>query len=271
MSVIVSCAQMQPILFDVEENRRKMVDFVERINEGNPNTDLIIFPELITSGYECGSEFNNLAESFASGETCKIMKSCAEKTNTVLIYGFPERDGDSIYNSAAVIDRNGETAGVYRKVHLFDSERMYFKAGNDYPLIDTSIGRLGIMICWDTAFPEVARIYALKGAELLAVSTNWEKPYTGDWDLITRARAFDNTLFLAAANRIGEDKSLGFFGRSKIIDPLGNVVKSLDKEEEGFLSAELDLTLSGDLRKEYYTFFRDRRPETYAELVKTDF
>jgi predicted amidohydrolase len=279
MKVNVSCVQMEPIRFDFASNLKKMVNFIENVMIEHPKTNLIVFPELITSGYECGEEFQNLAERVSDGESIKVVSKLAKKYNVHIIYGFPEKDEfieDVIYNASAFINNNGEVLGTYRKVHLFASEKEFFRAGCEYPIFDTSIGKIGIMICWDTAFPEVARIYALQGAELIAISTNWEKPYLenietnnqDDWDLITRARAFDNCLYLAAANRIGSDEALGFFGRSKIVGPTGIPIKELNEEIEGAIFAELDYSKIPLLRSAYYTFFEDRRPDTYGLITK---
>jgi predicted amidohydrolase len=271
MKVNVACVQMQPKRFDVETNLSKMQGFIEQIMEEKPKTELIVFPELITSGYECGKEFQNLAETVPHGQSMKIIGELAKKYQVHIVYGFPERDPyvtDVLYNSAALIDSNGEVMGVYRKVHPFDTEKQYFRAGCGYPLFNTPIGKIGIMICWDTAFPEVARSYALQGADLIVISTNWEKPYEADWDLITKARAFDNVIYIAAANRIGHDETLGFFGRSKIMGPLGVPIAELNEEVEGVISAELDYSVPLRLKHEYYTFFKDRRPDTYDLLVK---
>lgn len=271
MKIKVACVQMLPKLFDVKYNIEKMSNLITKVVENNNKIDLIVFPELITSGYECGNEFQNLAETVEDSQSIKIIGDLAKKFNTTIVYGFPERDNilkDILYNSSVCIDNNGNVAGVYRKVHLFDTEKKYFRAGCDFPIFNTSFGKIGIMICWDTAFPEVARTYCLKGAELLVVNTNWEKPYSQDWDLVTRARAFDNCMYLVAANRIGYDKELGFFGHSKIINPVGKILKELNEEVEGIISEELDLELPKKLRSEYYTIFKDRRPELYNELVK---
>ncbi|KZL89018.1 carbon-nitrogen hydrolase family protein [Clostridium magnum] len=270
MNVKVACVQMEPKLYDVKANIEKMCDFIHQVMDKDKDTDLIVFPELITSGYECGREFQNIAETAPGGESMKVIGELAKKYGTNIIYGFPERDEnmkDVLYNSSVYINRNSEVSGIYRKVHLFDTEKSYFRAGCDFPVFDTDFGKIGVMICWDTAFPEVARSYSLKGADLLVVNTNWEKPYSEDWDLITRARAFDNCMYLVAANRIGTDRSLGFFGHSKIIDPIGKPIKELNEEVEGIISAQLDLDLPRRLRAEYYTFFRDRRPELYKSLV----
>ena len=279
MKVTVTCVQMEPVLGGFHKNLEKMCVFIEQAMCENPQTNLIVFPELSTTGYECGKDFQSLAEIVPDGLSMKIIGALAKEYQVHIVYGFPERDGDQqdvLYNSAVLIDDTGIVKGVYRKVHLFAKEKDYFKAGDTYPVFDTSLGNLGIMICWDTAFPEVARSLALKGADLLIVPTNWEKAYLTsvdtknqkDWDLVTRARAMDNCMYLVSANRIGLDQTIGFFGRSNIIGPTGDAITELLVEEEGLISAELDYSLPAQLRTEYYTFFEDRRPDTYLELTK---
>ncbi|MFT8887187.1 MAG: carbon-nitrogen hydrolase family protein [Ethanoligenens sp.] len=271
MKLQVACVQMEPVLCQVDVNLAKMTAHIETVMREEPQTKLIVFPELITSGYECGTEFRRLAETVPYGASMKCIGDCAKKFGVNVIYGFPERDPllpDVLFNSVVFIDAQGKAAGCYRKVHLFDTEKQFFRAGCTYPVLDTEFGKIGMMICWDTAFPEVARSYALQGAQLLTVSTNWEKPYAADWDLVTRARAFDNISYLISANRIGFDQTLGFFGRSKIVSPLGAPIAELNEEREGFISAELDTDLPLRLKQEYYTIFKDRRPDTYGEVAK---
>lgn len=280
MKVTVTCVQMEPALRAYQKNLDKMCAFVKDVMNTNPKTNLIVFPELITSGYECGKDFRSLAETVPDGNSMKVIGRLAKEYQVHIVFGFPERDRDErdvLYNSSVLIDEAGEVKGVYRKVHLFASEKEFFRAGCYYPVFDTAIGKLGLMICWDTAFPEVARSLALKGAELLIVSTNWEKPYLTsivtknqqDWDLVTRARAFDNCIYLVSANRIGFDETLGFFGRSNIIGPTGETLAELLEEVEGTITAELDYSVPILLRQEYYTFFKDRRPDTFEEITKT--
>ncbi|MBE6046194.1 MAG: carbon-nitrogen hydrolase family protein [Clostridiales bacterium] len=283
---IVSCVQMKPELGNIEYNVNKMENYIRDIMKDNPDTKLIVFPELITSGYEGEPElFQELAETLPSGYSLDRISALAREYQVNIIYGMPERDPlypDVLYNAAVIIDSKGTPLGTYRKVHPFADEKRWCRAGCDFPVFETEIGRIGIMICWDTAFPEVARCLALNGAELLVVSTNWEDPYEepwnpadgvnkheNDWDLMTRARAFDNTLHLVAANRIGGDGGvLTFFGRSKIIDPRGNVIEALDRREEGVISADLDLSLTRKHRETYYCFLKDRRPDAYKEVTR---
>ena len=273
MKISVSCAQLLPKLGDRAANLEKMSAYVEQIMAEKPGTNLIVFPELMTSGYEGTPEmFQELAETLPNGESMQVMGALAKKHHVHIIYGLPERDPvltDVLYNAAVLINSDGIAVGTYRKVHPFADEKRWCRAGCEVPVFDTEIGKIGIMICWDTGFPEIARGCALKGADLLVVSTNWEDPYADDWDLITKARAFDNTLHLVAANRIGDDgKTLSFFGHSKIMGPTGREIAALDERKEGYISAELDLSLTQKERARYYTFFKDRRPEVYTEIVK---
>lgn len=286
MKIRVACVQMEPRIGELEYNISKMEENVRKTMKENPDTKLIVFPELITSGYEGTPEmFQELAETLPSGPSLDKMSALAKEYGVHIVYGLPERDSvhtDVLYNAAVLIDSKGQALGTYRKVHPFADEKRWCRAGAGCPVFDTEIGRIGIMICWDTAFPEVARCLAVNGADLIVVSTNWEDPYEeewdisdginkheADWDLITRARAFDNTLHLVAANRIGDDGGvLSFFGRSKILDPRGNEIAALDKREEGIISAEIDLDETLRQRELYYTFFKDRRPDAYGEVTK---
>jgi len=272
MIVTISIIQMEPILGDKKKNLGKIEEFIKRALKQEKSTDLIILPELITTGYECGDQFYELAEKFPDGESIRLVSRLAKNYKTHIMFGFAEEDSSMkgvLYNSVAFVDNAGNPIGVYRKVHLFGQEMVYFRPGFKYPLFRTAIGNIGIFVCWDTLFPEVARIYAIQGADLLAIATNWEKPYEKEWDFMTSARAFDNTLHLAAANRIGHDKTLDFFGRSRILDPLGVVIRSIDEDVESIASATIDLDLTRRLRIEYWTQLRDRRPDTYGLLAET--
>ena len=268
MAVNVACIQFHPILGDVTQNLGKMKTLIEQVMAEKPDTDLIVLPELATTGYECGEDFSRLAETVGQGTSLTFMSRLAKRLRVKLVFGFAEREVDLLYNSAALIGEDGELIGVYRKVHLFDTEKRYFKAGDNYPVFETNIGHLAMMICWDAAFPEVARTYALKNADLLVIPTNWEKPYQDDWDLLTRARAFDNTIYVASANRVGPDVTLDWFGHSNIIDPQGKPLAQFNDEVEGYITATLDFGHARRLRASYYTFFKDRRPETYGQLTQ---
>jgi len=271
MKIRIAVVQLQPILNDPGKNLDVIKDYIQMIMTDHDETDLILFPELATTGYECGDRFYDFAEIFETGPTCEELGELASKHRVNIVYGFPEEDPHMkgvLYNSAGVIDRDGNPVGVYRKVHLFAGEKHFFRPGDSYPVYKLDFGKIGIMICWDTLYPEVARCIALQGADLLLIPTNWEHPYEDEWDFMTSARAFDNTLHLAAANRIGKDISLSFFGHSRILDPLGKKIQVLDEEKEGVLFAEIDLALTRKLRKEYWTQLSERRNDTFGILVK---
>jgi predicted amidohydrolase len=263
---------MKPETTQRDVNLAKMIGIVGSIMKERPKTNLIVFPELITSGYDCTKdEFTQLAELIPGGPSVTAMQDVCKKYAVHVVYGLPEQDpqlSGVLYNSAVFIDSRGVVLGGYRKAHPFGTEKQWCRQGSDLPVFETEFGKVGIMICWDAAFPEVARTFALKGADLLVVATNWEKPYSDDWDLLTKARAFDNTLHLVAANRIGDDRVLGFFGHSKIIDPVGKEIAALDEEKEGVIHAELDLSATARLRTDYYTIFKDRQPMIYGEITR---
>ena len=136
----------------------------------------MVFSELATTGYECGEKFKELAEVIDDkSETVQAFSKVALKHNIHIVLGMAERDANDpeiLYNSQLFISNKGEIIGTYRKIHLFDTEKDWFTAGTEYKVFDTEIGRIGLFICYDASFPEVSRILAIKGAELLVHSTN---------------------------------------------------------------------------------------------------
>jgi predicted amidohydrolase len=271
MKVNVACIQMKPVFCDKKKNVERMCDFIDKTMETYPNTQLIVFPELVTTGYECEDKFEILAENIYDEDafSVKIIREYARKYIVHIIYGFAEKceEVSKLYNSQILIDGQGEILGTYQKVHLFDTEKIWFYPGDKYQVFDTAIGKLGLFICYDASFPEVARILALKGADILVNSTNWEKPSVTDMDMIMSARALDNTTFLVCCNRVGIEKKLDFFGHSRIIDPLGRVVKKQDNEIEDIVHGELDFDYMEQVRNNYYTMLKERRPDTYGLLI----
>ncbi len=150
---------------------------------------------------------------------------------------------------------------------------MAFREGFKMPVIDTEIGKIGMMLGWDLAFPEVARSLALEGAELLCVMSNWETANMDEWKTYVRARAYENALYVAAANRVGEDVTMNFGGESLIVGPRGQVFASLEpdpetkKSAEGFCVARIDLDEVRKYREEFQTL-QARQPTVYRAVVK---
>lgn len=260
----IACVQFAPHLGDVEYNISTMCYWIDKIKQEHQDTDLILFPELATSGYDCTKEeFMAASEILGYGKVSEILGKKAREHRVYLALGYPEYADGELYNSMMLLDRDGGILGNYRKVHPFSSENLWCKKGDNYVVVETDFGKVGLMICYDTSFPEVARTLALRGAELLLVSTNWEKPYIYDWELVTASRAYDNIIPLASANRVGMDRTTSFFGHSKIVNPIGQTLAALNDEVEGYIWQEVNLDENKVYREGYYTVFADRRPETY--------
>ena len=273
--VTVATVQMKPKLGETEENLVKMSELVAKI-AGQQKVDLIVFPELITSGYECGVRFTDLAQR-VPGPTVNLMAQRAQEFGVHIAFGLPtkEKVESILFNSLVFIGPDGELIGEYRKVHLKGEERMAFRAGYRYLVFECQFGMVGLLTGYDLAFPEAARSLALEGAELLVVCANWEKPHRDEWRTYVLARAYENALFVAAANRVGDDVTYSFFGDSTIVGPRGQVFATLAGEvdpktsepAEGYCVARIDLTEVRQRREEFQTL-QNREPDSYKALVK---
>ncbi len=229
--ITVATVQMKPELGNSENNLVKMSDFVSKI-ASQQKVDLIVFPELITSGYELGVRFTELAQR-VPGPAINLMAQRAADAGVYIAFGLvtKEKVESILYNSAVLVGPEGELLGAYHKVHLRGEERMAFREGFKMPVVDTGeIGKIGLMLGWDLAFPEVSRSMTLDGAELLCVMANWETSYMDEWKTYVRARAYENAIFVAAANRVGNDVTMNFGGESMIVWPRGRVYASLESE-----------------------------------------
>jgi predicted amidohydrolase len=180
-----------------------------------------------------------------------------------------------LYNSAILVGPEGELLDVYNKIHLRGEERMAFREGFKLPVIETEVGNLGLMIGYDLAFPEVARSLALDGADVLCVVANWEAAQIDEWKTYVRCRAYENSVYVAAANRVGEDVTLTFGGESMVVGPRGQIYASLADETdpqtgaplEGFAVARIDLDQVRKFREEYQ-FIQNRQPAVYKSIVR---
>ncbi len=263
----VAVVQMNPLLADVGENLVRMSNFIEKICS-EQEVELVVFPELVTTGYECGVRFTDLAER-VPGPTVNLLAQRAAEFNTHIAFGMvTKKDVESIlYDAAILIGPDGELIGQYHKVHLRGEERLAFRAGYRYHVFETRFGQVGFVIGWDLAFPEVARSLALGGAELLVCCANWAQPDAEEWRTYVRARALENSLFVAAANRVGEEYTYAFFGQSMVVGPRGEVHVSVEEGIEGYGVARIDLN---DVRKnrEESQLLQCRQPRTYRAVVK---
>lgn len=223
-----------------------------------------MFPELATTGYSpslLGEQYYSLSET-ENEQTDKLFSQLSSKLNLVIICGFIERDDTTgkIYNSAGIWIPNRENwLAVYRKMHLFDNEKRWFTPGDSLPVFDIGICRIGIMICYDAGFPEVARILATKQADILFMPSAWLKQDKDIWYINTPCRALENTTHLVAVNRWGNKGDMNLFGGSRIIDPRGRVIANASEKAEDTLCYEIDLTMQKEIRKSL-KYLTDKKP-----------
>lgn len=272
--ITIATVQMKPALGEPEDNLVKMSDFVSKI-ASQQKVDLIVFPELVTSGYELGVRFTELAQR-VPGPSANLMAQRAGEFGVYIAFGMvtKEKVESVLFNSAILVGPDGEMLGSYNKVHLRGEERMAFREGYRLPVVETEIGSIGLMLGWDLAYPEVSRSMALDGAELLCVLANWETAQMEEWRTYVKARAFENSLYVAASNRVGDDVTLNFGGESMIVGPRGKVFASLDEKDpeknqprEGYAVARVDLDEVRKCREEFQTL-QTRQPTVYRSIVK---
>ncbi len=288
--VTIATVQFQPKLGEPEDNLVKMSDFVSKI-ASQQKVDLIVFPELVTSGYELGVRFTEVAQR-VPGPSINLMAQRAAEFGVYIAFGLvtKEKIESVIFNSAVLVGPDGELVGSYNKVHLRGEERMAFREGYRFPVFETEIGAIGLMVGWDLAFPEVARSLALDGAEILCALSNWETSHMEEYRTYIKSRAYENALFVASSNRVGEDVTINFGGESMIVGPRGKVhavvtaPKTTKKKEnsdkegetkkekpagppEGYAVARIDLD---DVRKnrEQFQMMQERQPTAYRTIVK---
>ncbi len=246
---------------------------------------LVLLPELFEGHYFCQVEDYenfNLAEEFSSSKTIKHFQEIAKECHMVLPISFFEKKGNCFYNSLAMIDSDGTIVGLYRKSHIPTGEcyeeKFYFTPGDTgFKVFKTSIGKIGVGICWDQWFPETARILALKGAEILLFPTAigsepvLDKDSKNHWQNVMKGHAAANIMPLLASNRVGieevKNSSMKFFGSSFISDQHGDFVKEMNREEEGMRVAEFDLKAIAEERYSWGVY-RDRRTDLYSPLLK---
>ncbi|HPC35650.1 MAG TPA: nitrilase-related carbon-nitrogen hydrolase [Candidatus Marinimicrobia bacterium] len=258
----IAVDQFAPIWGEINTN-------IENISQtiASQAADLWVLPELCTTGYLFSSvaELKTMAENVKEGATVQALSKLSRQHRTALVFGIAEKCGDQIFNSAVVLDR-GEICAVYRKVHLFNEEKKLFSAGTETPpVIEIQGVKVGVMICFDWFFPEMARTLALQGAQIIAHPANLVLPYCQTAML---TRSLENRVFTATANRIGSemlgDKKLTFTGKSQITNPRGALLGQLEADRPGILVRDIDpaealdksLTPLNDI-------FEDRRPEIY--------
>jgi predicted amidohydrolase len=272
--VVVAVAQVNPQLAKVADNLAMVEAWAERA--ADEGAQLVVFPECALTGYcfESRKEAIEVAEPADSKSAQRLAQLCASR-NLWLVVGTLERDGDRLFNAALLIGPDGLHA-VYRKVHLpcMGVDRFADAGDRPFQVHDTPVGRIGLHICYDAAFPEAARVMTLDGAEVLCLPTNWAEGARPIAEVIPRARALENRIYFVAANRIGEEGGFRFIGMSQIAAPSGAWLACSPEPVEALLVAELDLREARRKRLVHvpgrYEVDRigDRRPDFYRRLVQ---
>lgn len=273
--VTIAVVQMKPRLGDMEDNLIKMSEMIGKIC-AEQKIDLIVFPELVTTGAELGLRVTELAQR-APGPSVNIIAQRANEYGVHVAFGMitKERVESVLYNSAILVGPDGELLEVYNKIHLRGEERMAFREGFKLPVTDTEIGTIGLMIGYDLSFPEVARSLALDGAQIICVCANWEAVQIDEWKTYLRARAYENAVFMAGANRVGEDVTMTFGGESMVVGPRGEIHATMadDTDEEtgapneGYVVARIDLDEVRKYREEFQ-LIQNRQPTVYKSIVR---
>jgi N-carbamoylputrescine amidase len=273
----IAVAQFNAEAFNPQANRERAVSYVE--DAGRRGARLVILPELVTSGYALdAARLSEVAEAF-EGPTLKRWTLAASEHGVLIAGGFCEKSDGKLYNSAMLVGPGGPLLH-YRKLHLFDHEKRVFSPGDlGLPVVPTEIGTVGLCICYDLRFFEVARLLSLQGADLLAVPTAW----VGDFDLtthdkegfITQARgavvqANLNQVYIACASQCGAIGNQRFLGNSLVADPFGKVLAGpLDDVSEQLLLVEYDprAAAAAQHRSELINPRDDRRTDIYAVKI----
>lgn len=280
----------QRVTEDVKANMRHIADGIERL--ADDGAQLVVLQELHNSLYFCQTEDVdnfNLAEP-VPGPSTEFYGGLARRFGVVIVTSLFEKRAAGLYhNTAVVMERDGSIAGKYRKMHIPDDpayyEKFYFTPGDiGFHPIDTSVGRLGVLVCWDQWYPEAARLMALQGAEILVYPTaiGYADSDTPDeqerqreaWTTVQRGHAVANGLPVVTANRVGfepdpsgQTKGISFWGSSMAVGPQGEMLWRAGRDEEESAVIDIDMSRCEQVRR-WWPFLRDRRIEEYGDILK---
>lgn len=287
--ILTVAAIQQPCALDRQSNLNYSIQQIEQA--ASQQADLAVLPELHLGPYFCQTEDTEVFQQAQPipGPTTEILSEVAKRNNIVIVSTIFERRAPGLYhNTAVVFDKNGHIAGKYRKMHIPDDpgyyEKFYFTPGDlGFKPIETSIGKLGVLICWDQWYPEAARLMALAGAEILIYPTaiGWDpadipeekERQKNAWITVQRGHAVANGLPVISCNRIGYEASpdnnsgIEFWGNSFITGPQGELLTNADNQADTILLQQLDMSRSTEVRN-IWPFLRDRRIDEFSDLTR---
>ncbi|MFW9806849.1 MAG: nitrilase-related carbon-nitrogen hydrolase [Candidatus Thorarchaeota archaeon] len=263
----IAVGQLEPKLVDAQENLTRLREILKQADD--KHVEVLVLPELCNSGYVFKSleEATSVSERIPSGDFSEELVKWT-KSDRLVVAGLCEQTSQGLYNSAAVFAQGNHLA-TYRKIHLFLNEKDWFKPGDEEPpVVEFNGAKFGVMICFDWAFPEVARILTLKGAQVILHPANLVLPYCQS-AMVTRS--IENSVFTATANRIGIEREIGFSGNSQITSTNGTRLVTLPSNEVGIACVDIDPINADDkMISKRNHIIHDRRPELYSRLVKSD-
>ena len=259
IAIFQSAGKVCDIAYNIEQIRKA----AQRATEQGAR--LLICPELYLSGYNIGDAIFELAEPVNGSSAQQLAKVAAER-HIALLYGYPERADNVVYNSACLIERNGQAIANYRKTHLYAAEeKRLFKPGNELVRVKIDDFTLGLLICYDVEFPEAVRTHALTGVDLVAVPTALMQPQDFIAETMVPTRAFENQVFVAYVNRCGRERELIYCGKSCVVGPNGKDLARAGLGEE-LLIADLDRERYQEWR-ELIPYMQDRRDILLKKLA----
>jgi predicted amidohydrolase len=269
--ITLALAQINSKREDKKLNLKKIEEFTIKAKE--QAADLVIFPELCLTGYVVKDQLYELAE-IIPGPSTKKVEEIARKTGMHIIFGMPElseKTEGTMFNTSVLVGPK-EIIGKYHKMYLpthsVFEEKRYFRPGYQPAAFQTSIGAIGLCICYDLFFPEVTRLTRLAGAKLIVCISASPSVRRSYFEIFTAARAVENTAYLAYVNLVGVEDGLQFWGGSRLVNPTGDIVAKAKYDEEDLVVAEVDFN---DLRptEAFIPTLRDLRPELFDELKKS--
>jgi len=257
--VKVALIQMDVVLGRPAENRERIVDLVRAAAQG---ADLVMLPEMWTTGYALPELANHLAD--RDGEpTGALLAALARECGVYIVGSAPDQRGAKVYNSATIYGPDGTRLAEYAKAHLVPmmDEHLYLAPGSQVTVAQMGDAKVGLAICYDLRFPELFRTMALGGAQLMLIPAEWPTQRLAHWRTLIMARAIENQCYVLACNRVGRDAANAYPGHSMVVDPWGTVLAEGGEGEE-VLRATLDLAQVAEIRARI-PVFRDRRPDLY--------
>jgi len=269
--ITIALAQIASRVADKEYNIKLMEKKIKEASQ--KDADLIVFPELALTGYLCRDLVYELAEPLSEGLSFQRIAKIAKRESVHVAFGMIERSekvSAVIYNTSVLVGPSG-FVGKYRKMHLpthsVFEEKRYFRPGYETPVFKTSLGKVGMIICYDVYFPELTRILKLKGAQLIICISASPSTRRVFFEALTVARAMENTVFLAFTNLVGIEDGLQFWGGSRLVAPSGNVVAQAKYDEEDLILAKINYA---DMKRieAFVPTLRDLRPEFYDEMKR---